>query len=275
MAATVHVGAVTWNLKLNNRGERAIQFLDELAWSRGTWDIACLQEVNPAARDAIRERGWSVVNGLELAWEDEYRHWKRWPHAAAVVARNGWELEGAAMPGTPKPGRGIVAQATKGDASVSVISWHAPNKADEGLATKMAGYSAMVKAVSGLEGPTVAGIDSNHWSLSAELDLPPFDDPDDPFAIETQFFSSDPQHRLRDAFIDYLRRHPDQHEQIRRERPNGPLAVTHRRGKTDDRFDYLFVSEEVEVREVDHLWDGPGAGGSDHGLVFAELTFSA
>jgi hypothetical protein len=228
--ATQGVRVVTWNLKLNNRGERAIRFLDELTWGESTWDIACLQEVNPAARDAIRDRGWSVVNGLELAWEDEYRHWKRWPHAAAVVARNGWQLEGAAMSNTPKPGRGIVAQATNGTTSLGVISWHAPNKADEGLTTKMAGYSAIVSSIAEPEGPIVAGLDSNHWSLSSELDLPPFDDPDDPFAIETQFFSSNPQHRLRDAFIDYLRQRPSVHDEIRRQRSNGPLAVTHRRG---------------------------------------------
>ena len=261
---------VTWNLLCTSRGALAIKFLDEQA----EWDIACLQEVNPAAWNAIDERGWQAVNGLELAWEDEYQHWKKWPSASAVVARAGWSLAGDMMPGTPKPGRGIVAQAKKDGHSTSVISWHAPNASGEGIATKMAGYTALIKAIAGTEGPLVAGLDTNHWSPGVDLDLPPFDPlREDRYAVETQFFSGEPQHRLRDAYLDYLRDQPHELAEIVNERREGPLAVTYNRSGTDDRFDYIMISDEFQVDRVEHHWDPQtkSYAGSDHGLVSAKL----
>lgn len=261
----VSLKVVTWNMKMTN-GATGIDFLESQPWQ-----VACLQEISPRASEAIESRGWSSVNGVRLAWDEEYRHWRRWPHAAAVVAREGWTLEGEAMSGTPKPGRGIVASATNGLARATVISWHAPNAAGEGVGTKMAGYKALVDALNAATGPIVAGIDSNHWSLSAELDGEAFV-PGSRWDLENQFFSRTPQHRLRDVLIDYLRSHPGEYRLRKRERPGGPLDITFKRGKTYDRFDYIFVSDEISVRRVSHLWKEGGVGGSDHGMVLADLA---
>jgi hypothetical protein len=172
---------------------------------------------------------------------------------------------------TPTPGRGVKSLARRDDDVVSVISWHAPNAAGEGVETKMAGYRAVVTAIGATAGPLVVGLDSNHWSLSTVLDLVDHD-ANSPFAFENQFFSGDPQHRLRDALIVYLREHRDAYEKLISLRPNGPLEVTYKRGGTLDRFDYIMVSDDFCVDEISHDFAGAREAGSDHGLVSPVLS---
>ena len=82
---------------------------------------------------------------------------------------------------------------------------------------------------------------------------------------------SEPQHRLRDALVVYLRDHPKAYEEVLRSRPDGPLAISYVRGpasnRTPDRFDYLMVSDDVAVLEVTYAYQEALAIGSDHAFV--------
>jgi endonuclease/exonuclease/phosphatase family metal-dependent hydrolase len=256
----------TWNLKFNSTPDRTLSYLQH-----ARWDIACLQEVSRSASALLGHReNWTVVDGLKLA-SQELSSWKR-PHATAIVARNGWRLEDSGVVAdTPTPGRGVRALVRRDDEFVSVISWHAPNAAGEGVETKMAGYRAVVTAIGATDGPLVVGLDSNHWSLRTDLDLVDHN-ADSPFAFENQFFSGDPQHRLRDALNVYLRENRDVYEELINRRPNGPLEVTYKRGGTLDRFDYIMVSDHFHVDEISHDFEGAREAGSDHGLVSAVLS---
>lgn len=256
----------TWNLKFNSNPDRTLSYLQ-----RARWDIACLQEVSGSASRLLEHCGdWTVVDGLKLAFP-ELSSRKR-PHATAIVARNGWSLEDpGVVADTPTPGRCVRALARRDDDAVWVISWHAPNAAGEGVQTKMAGYGALVTAIDVTAGPLVVGLDSNHWSLSTDLDLVDHD-PESPFAFENQFFSGHPQHRLRDALNVYLRENPRAYEELIARRPNGPLEVTYKRGHTLDRFDYIMVSDDFHVDEIAHDFEGAREAGSDHGLVSAVLS---
>jgi endonuclease/exonuclease/phosphatase family metal-dependent hydrolase len=40
---------------------------------------------------------------------------------------------------------------------------------------------------------------------------------------------------------------------------------------TEDRFDYVFISEELGVTESSYDYQGAKAAGSDHGIVTADL----
>lgn len=197
------------------------------------------------------------------------------PHGVAIVARHGWHLvDPSAIVGTPKPGRGVHARARRGDKAVSVISWHAPNAAGEGVKTKMAGYQALIVATGAIDGPLVVGFDSNHWSLGTDLQLGGYDAAS-PCSVKNQFFSATPQHRLRDALLVHLRQSPEFYERLLQQRPNGPLEVTYKRGATLDRFDYIMVSDELDVDDISHDFDGACKAGSDHGLVSVLLTSQA
>jgi endonuclease/exonuclease/phosphatase family metal-dependent hydrolase len=264
------VSVATWNLLFRPAGEGAARRkLGYLA--QGRWDIACLQELNPATSKLIRDDyRWDFVNGLELSYE-HVGHWK-YPHASAIVARNGWRLNGGVLVAeTPTPGRGVAASAVKDDISFTVMSWHAPYATRGLIAHKMDGYRAIVAAIQQVGGPLVVGLDSNHWSPGNELDLPEPPAAGDRYENEKRFFSRVPGHRLRDAFIQYLRRNPAVYEDAVRSRPNGPLAVTYIRAGTEDRFDYIFTSEDFVPVDMTHDYDGAERAGSDHALVVADL----
>ncbi len=139
----------------------------------------------------------------------------------------------------------------------------------------MAGYRAVISAISEIEGPLVVGLDSNHWSEGTELEPPPRPDDGERFAEENRFFSADPQHRLRDSLLVYLRAHPDAYAKAMEARPNGPLEVTYKHGNTFDRFDYLMISDEIAVLDIRHDYEGALRAGSDHGFVTARLAVSA
>ena len=162
-------------------------------------------------------------------------------------------------------------QLRRGGESVRVMSWHAPNRAGEGLETKMAGYRAMIDAVRQVEGPLIVGMDANHGSLGTSLD-PGDPQPDHEHALEIEFFSNRPGHGLSDAFLSHLRSNPDAYNEILRTRPDGPLAVTYTHGGTADRYDYIMVSGEFAVVDVTHDYEGALGAGSDHGLVRVQLT---
>ena len=260
------LSVATWNLKFNSAPGRTLSYLGQ-----ARWDVACLQEVSGSASAWLEQRDdWTVIDGLKLT-EQQPTAGKR-PHAAAIVVRNGWRL---ASPGvvadTPTPGRGVTGIARRDHDVVSIISWHAPNAAGEGVRTKMAGYRAGIAAIAAITGPLIVGLDSDHWSLSADLDIADGDSTS-PFAIENQFFSSRPQHRLRDALPAYLRENPDAYNRLIKARPHGPLEVTDKRGKTLDRFDYIMVSDDFHVDDISHDYEGARGAGSDHGMVSALLS---
>jgi hypothetical protein len=71
-------------------------------------------------------------------------------------------------------------------------------------------------------------------------------------AVENRFFAADPQHRLRDALLDWLRDNRDEYRRCLEQRPRGPLKITYKRGATYDRYDYLMISDELRVRGMTH-----------------------
>jgi hypothetical protein len=119
--------------------------------------------------------------------------------------------------------------------------------------------------------PMVAGIDRN---------APKMDHPDLARAVwfweeERRVFGSDTAHDLRDVLRTYLETHPRKLRRIVKERPDGPLATSFMRGKgkghKPGRYDAIYASPELEVRDVRYPFDEAIAAGSDHGLVWAEL----
>ena len=270
---TFDVSAATWNMYWNTGQRTAQRKLDYLATA--AWDIACLQEVSRPASEALSQRdGWTAVSGVDLAFE-QVKDWN-FPHGAALVARNGWRLQdGSVVSDTPIPGRGVTAVAARDGASLSVASWHAPFAAGGRVREKMAGYRAVLAALPATKEPLILGLDSNHWSPGTTLELPDVPEADDPYEVEQRFFSREPQHRLRDAFVDYLQRTPAAHEEVTKLRPDGPLAVTYVHGDIEDRFDYIMISSQITASNVTHDYQNACEVGSDHALVLADLIVAA
>jgi len=69
---------------------------------------------------------------------------------------------------------------------------------------------------------------------------------------------------------------PDELASIIAERPDGPLAVTHRRSQKNIpcRYDQIWVSPEWRVESGRHLTEESFKTGSDHVMVVADLGHS-
>ncbi len=260
---------VTWNLNRSGaeRARRQISFLNTV-----DWDVVVLQEVSRRAWGVIADSGLAESNfyaleGFEVTPAGKYTH------GVALLARNGFRLSRPRLiPGLPKAERALAAEITVDDELVTVAGWHAPNAAGEGVVTKMQGYRGIVNWINTISGPIVLGFDSNHWSLSVDLEPPHVPSSKDRWLLENQFFGNNALHRLRDVYLDHLREHPAQYERIKKRRPNGPLAVSYVRNGTEDRFDYIFVSDEVRVSRCSYDYEAAKAAGSDHGIVVADLV---
>ena len=84
-----------------------------------------------------------------------------------------------------------------------------------------------------------------------------------------------PIHQLQDAFRIFLKQNPDLWKQLCDKRPSGPLAISHVRGRgekrTPCRYDFIYVSTDVRVNEVEYLYEEAIAAGSDHALVIGSF----
>ncbi len=238
------------------------------------------QEVTPRAWEVISESGvaetsFYALDGFGIEPVGKY------PHGVALLARNGFGLtEPRLVPGLPKAERALTATTLVDDSPVTVAGWHAPNAAGEGPMTKRQGYLGITDWLNTVGGPVVLGFDGNHWNLSVDLEPPHVSpDNDDPWYPENRFFGSNKTHRLRDALPDYLRQHPVEYERITELRPRGPLAVSYVRGSTrnptEDRMDYVFVSDEIGVISCSYDYEGARASGSDHAIVTADVVVRA
>ena len=142
---------------------------------------------------------------------------------------------------------------------------------------KRQGYGGSVNWLGTLEGPLVLGFDGNHWNPSTSLEPPAGPFKENAWYLEETFYSAKPPHRLRDAFLNYLGQHPKAYQEALARRPSGPLTVSYvRKGSAktpiEDRFDYIFVSDELAVEDCQYEYAAPIAAGSDHGTVTAKLV---
>lgn len=167
--------------------------------------------------------------------------------------------------------------------TVTFASYHAPPGVRWGL-VKVEHAHALMSWIHSTPGPIIVGADAN----TPEIDHP------DPRLVRTHWhtgrkilagargddvlFGGVTEHRLDDAYRRWLDDHPKEFEAIREARPAGPLAVSHRTGKRRNspgnprRFDTLWVGPEFEVRSVFYDYEGAIAAGSDHALMFADVT---
>lgn len=266
---------LTWNLRWNSAGRHAAAQVAYLADT--PWDVAMLQEVAPGHWDALDAAGLTAGGMSAHHHADEHlRPQGKRPHGVALLVRNGLTLDTfTTMPGMPWEGRGLGATLHGLDAPASIASWHSPNAASSGPAIKMQGYLALISWIAGQAGTTVVGFDANHWETDPSLELTTPTDGLHGWHLESRFFGANAPHRLRDAYRDLLA-HTDVGDPRRvAAGERGALAVTYRRGRGEhsvgDRFDYVFMSDDLTCTDLVHDYDGGTAAGSDHAAVRASL----
>jgi endonuclease/exonuclease/phosphatase family metal-dependent hydrolase len=100
-----------------------------------------------------------------------------------------------------------------------------------------------------------------------------------PRHFERALLGPEARHRLVDTWRVWLDTHPDELARVVAERENGPLAVSHRTGKTEtrpgnpQRFDHILATQgDFWVVDASYDYAGALAAGSDHALVTATLV---
>lgn len=166
---------------------------------------------------------------------------------------------------------------------LQVASYHAPPGVSWGR-VKVDHAHALLDWINQTTNPVVLGADAN----TPEIDHPDRDQ------VRTHWhtglrrlhgqvgddvtFGGHPHHALDDAFRRWLDEHPARLAAIVRERPTGPLAVSHVTGRhhgspgTPRRFDTIWISRSLTVSSMTYDYAGAlDAAGSDHALVTADL----
>jgi hypothetical protein len=190
-----------------------------------------------------------------------------------VAGRGEVELvEGSVLWRLPLPERSATARVRSADTELDAISYHSLTgsgfKAGKGVA-----YRSLLETLRARERPMLLGLDAN---------TPKVDHPEE---ARSEFWwpaheplvlgpRSDRQHDLEDAYRLWLTRFPGEHASITANRPDGPLAITHLRGKQSIpcRYDQIWVSPDWHVEGVRHLPEESFEAGSDHALVAVDLV---
>jgi hypothetical protein len=233
------------------------------------WDVLLLQEVTASSWDRLRGLGaasaWSGDHLPDLARPPRYH--------SAVIVGEGWRLtDTGPVPDVPSPERTATATIERDGLRCEAASLALPPGVGWGDAGKGRQADRLACWLGDRHLPTVVGIDAN----TPREDRPRLSEcvwwnEDEPLLL-----GAERVHDLRDAYRDVLRRDPARRAEILERHPDGPLAVSHLRGRgrarTPCRYDHVLVSPAFEVDEVEYRWDDAVEAGSDHALVVAHLT---
>jgi len=285
------VRVATWNLQ--GRTGDAARRLGSLLAEVGGADVVLLQESAPSGLDGfveaagldwgvnVRDRFHDLLRARGRAGGVGSDGTRSQSGRPVAIAGRGEPVRGlTAFPDAPLPEKVVAGWVDVAGSRTTVVSYHAPAGVTHGV-LKPRQAVQVARWLASLDGPVILGGDFNtplldppqdadvrtHYHTGyVDLDGEPGDD---------VLLGPQPVHSLRDAFRSYLSTHPDELAAISAERPNGPLAVSHRTGNRVDqamRYDAIWLSPHFEVRSVHHLYDEAINAGTDHGLVIADVT---
>ena len=89
---------------------------------------------------------------------------------------------------------------------------------------------------------------------------------------EDELLGSLAQHDGRDLFRVWIDQQPEAKERLRRERPDGPLAVSHRLRSGPVRYDHCWATPDVKVQRIEYLAEAFQY--SDHAAIVADLRYA-
>lgn len=274
---------VTWNVgwRVGAKAEQQGKFLASLEP-----DIVCFQEVNSRSFAVLAAAAGLDRTLCSLDLTGSVGATRARSFGCAVASRGIALVPGQPPADLPLPER-LQTCSVQLDAGqvLTVASYHAP----PGVTWKeRKPRQAVIVAhwLAGLHGPIIFCADAN----TPEIDHPDFQqtrthwhtgmrrlkgEPGDDL-----LFGPDKKHGLDDALRRQLADHPVKLDQIRAQYPGGPLAVSHYTGKRKGhageprRFDSIWVSEDIEVKTIEYLYDRSCEAGSDHAAAYADVTIA-
>ena len=254
---------VDWNLDGFTDVDAKVDLLADLAW-----DVCLLQEVTETSWPRLQALGdealWSAGHLPELASAPRYH--------SAVLVRGDWRVHDLGpVPQVPSPERTATARLERDGARLVVASLALPPGVVWGDAGKGRQADRIACWLRACPMPVIVGIDANtpKWDRPELADCEWWNDQ------EPLLLGADRIHDLRDVYREVLATDPRRRTEVVAARPDGPLAVSHLRGRgrqqAECRYDHVLASPELAVDGVDYLWGEAVESGSDHALIVADL----
>ena len=232
-------------------------------------DIVLLQDVGPSAVRAVVD---------SRLWEHTADTWS-FPFSSQAVTRRGgcliaatdeWVLTSARpFPNVLPSNRALAVTATRGGATLTLLSCYAPTNTGPGRKVRPGYFSALAAWLPFVPTPVVLGMDAN----GPRVDHPDIEQTrwwteEESLVLGTGVQTSDV---LRLWYAD----HPEDLKHRVRYYPNGPLADSYHRGRKGKylrcRYDSIRVSPGIGVTDVRYLYEEAVQAGGDHALVVAEI----
>lgn len=266
---------VSWNVELGSGG----QSLAKLALvERFEPDLVLLQEVMQGGCSVLEalDRYASVFHSATLRprLADETTSRARY---CAILTSERFEVRRGpeVLANAPAPERTLtVGLKLDGKTDVEAASFHFVAGSDPkwGRLAKGINFRVVTDWMAAVPATGIVGIDAN----SPKLDHPEVSR-NVYFGgeIQREYVLHDPlraTHRLRDALRTWLDANPKELSEIRRLRPEGPLAVSHINRGNSRRFDFLFVGTAYEPTSVTYEYEAARQVGANHAPVVVNLA---
>jgi endonuclease/exonuclease/phosphatase family metal-dependent hydrolase len=255
---------VSWNVDglHPNKGQPSVL-------AEAGWDLCALQEVRaPTLTACLEVAGLDPSCGvLAEPLVPASAQDVKTPFFSALIARPPLRLVEPAVLDLPSPKRTLVARVTGGQRDVMVASLALPPGVEWGGERKVEQAQAIAGWLRRRELPTVIGIDAN----TPKWDRLELSDTEWWYPGEAVLLGVERDHDLRDVYREHVRADSERWAQLVRERPDGPVEVSHRRRGTDCRYDFILASPELSVATAGYAFHEA----SDHAMVVAELDLKS
>jgi hypothetical protein len=264
----------SWNVELGSGGQATekLGLIEQL-----DCDLVLLQEVMPGGCDLLERRtGFEhVFHSRTLRPHAADEGTSRARHCAILAGSRFSVVTGATLlPEAPATERTLTVGLRLDDkAQVDAGSFHfvAGSDAKWGRAAKGLNFRVVTDWMARFPATGVAGIDANSPKL------------DHPDLVRNVYFGGEIQreyilhdraraaHELRDSLRTWLDGNPDKMEEIRRSRPDGPLAVSHINRGNPRRFDFVFLAALFDPTNVSYEYEAARNVGANHAPVIVDV----
>jgi endonuclease/exonuclease/phosphatase family metal-dependent hydrolase len=264
----VNLRFVSWNIHGRKHVSPLLDLLQTIAG-----DLVALQEVTASAYEALVESklfAWSAFSlDLRPPQLDEGLGRRL---GCAILGQAPYRLKQAfLLEQAPLPERALIVEVETPIGPLTLCSFHAPPGVSWQEKKPLA-FLALARWLAQHQTRVLVGMDAN----TPKTDHPDIEQNEWWWDEEPLMLGPRPLHPLKDALRVWLVAHPLEAEQRYALYPQGPLALSHYRGRGAPipcRYDFIYITPDFSVSQVHYLYDEAISAGSDHAAVVSDLTY--
>src|ERR1041384_6999210 len=248
---TVRLRFASWNVNYRKLTPRHVTILRNLRP-----DIAALQEVSTSFHGALETENlfnWDA-SSLRLRPPGNNEGRSRRLGCSIFGTKRSQLLDCSLLPRVTFRERALIATIEVDGLGLTVCSFHTPPGTNWGE-VKPRTLKAIARWLPLQPAPLIFGIDAN----CPKTDHPDISRNEWWWDDEPLLLGASPLHDLKDVFRTQLQKNPAELARAIAARPNGPLAVSHLRGKgrvvKKCRYDFIYATPDARVERAEYLFD--------------------